>query len=72
MVWVWWFLALKEIQKQLTLFPPFLLSSALLAYTAIIMHPDQTAPLGAVWSGFLVLATMVKVFLSAFEYMQQT
>ena len=55
-------------------FPAILLSSAyaLLAYIANIMHPDQTAPLGAVWSGFIVLATMVKVFLSAFEYMQQT
>ena len=34
------------------------------------MDPVQTAPLGAVLSGFIVFASMVKVFWSAFEYMQ--
>ena len=36
------------------------------------MDPDQTAPTGAVWSGFIVFAAMVTVFWSAFEYIQQT
>ena len=34
------------------------------------MDPDQTAPLEAVWSGFLVL--MPQVVWRAFEYMLQT
>ena len=32
--------------------------------------PDQTA-LGAVWSGFMVFASMIKLVWSAFEIMQQ-
>ena len=35
------------------------------------MDPDQTAPLGAVWSGFIVFASIMKLVWSAFEYRQQ-
>ena len=44
----------------------------LVAYIANNMDPDQTAPLGAVWSGLIVFASMIKLVLSAYEYMQQT
>ena len=37
-----------------------------------LLNPDQTAPQGAVWSGFIVFASMVKLLWSAFEYMQRT
>ena len=43
-----------------------------IAYIANNVHPDQTAPLGAVWSGFIVFVIMVKLFWSVIEYMQQT
>ena len=43
----------------------------LVAYIANNKNPDQTETFGAVWSGFIVFASMIKVFLSAFEYMQQ-
>ena len=33
----------------------------LVAYIANIMDPDQTAPLGAVWSGFILFAPVMKV-----------
>ena len=29
-------------------------------YIANIMNPDQTAPEGAIWSGFMVFASMIK------------
>ena len=35
------------------------------------MNPDQIAPLGAVLSGFMVFASMLKVSLSIFEYLLQ-
>ena len=35
------------------------------------MDPDQTAPLGAVWSGYIVFVSMAKVYRRAFEYTQQ-
>ena len=35
-------------------------------------NPDQTTPLEAVWSKFIVFASKVKTLRSAFEYMQQT
>ena len=35
------------------------------------MDADQTASLEVVWSGFKVLASVIKFVLSAFEYMQQ-
>ena len=35
------------------------------------MYQDQTAPKGAVWSGFILFASMVEVFCRAFECMQQ-
>ena len=35
------------------------------------MDPDQTAPLGAVWSGFIVFAYMIKLVLTAFEHVQE-
>ena len=44
------------------------------AYIANYMDPDQTAPVGAVWSGFIVFASMIKISLieATFEYIQQT
>ena len=39
------------------------------AYIANTMDPDQIAPIGAVWSGFILFALMVKIFSSAFGYM---
>ena len=51
----------------------------LVANIAKNIDPDQTAPIrsrltdqGAVWSGFMVFASTVNVFWSAYEYMQQT
>ena len=35
------------------------------------MNPDQTAPLGAVWIGFICFASKMKVVWSVFEDMQQ-
>ena len=35
------------------------------------MVPDQTAPLGVVWSGFIMFASVAKVLRSVSEYMQQ-
>ena len=35
------------------------------------IYPDQTAPLGAVWSGYYVFASVIKLVCSAFRYMQQ-
>ena len=35
----------------------------LVAYIANTMNPDQTAPLGAVWSGFVVFAFKNKIIL---------
>ena len=46
--------------------------NTLVAYIANNMDPDQTAPLGAVWSGFVVFVSKTKVVWTAFEYMQQT
>ena len=37
----------------------------LVAYLASNMDPDQTAPFGAVWSGFIVFASMVKLTIVA-------
>ena len=34
-------------------------------YLGSTMYPDQTAPLGAVGSGFIVLASMIEVVSSA-------
>ena len=66
----------------LIIFPPFMTivvyslicSFFLEACIANNMEPDQTAPIGAVWSGFIVFASMIKstVVWSAYEYMQQT
>ena len=39
---------------------PLIYLSTLIAYIANNMDPDQTAPLGAVWSWFIVFAYMVK------------
>ena len=39
----------------------------LVACIANNMDPDKTAPLGAVWSGFIVFASIVK----GIKYMQQ-
>ena len=36
------------------------------------MDPDQTAPKGAVWSGFIVFASEIKLIWNAVDYMQQT
>ena len=44
----------------------------MVAYIANTMDPDQTAPLGTVWSEYIVFASMDNVFWSAFENMQQT
>ena len=38
-------------------------SHSLVAYIANNMDPDQTAPLGAVWSGFLVFASGIEISL---------
>ena len=43
-----------------------------MAYIANTIDPGQTAPCGAVWTGFKVFASMFKVSLSEFEFMQQT
>ena len=43
----------------------------LVAYIANNMNPDQTAPSGAVWSGFIVFASVIKLVWSTFECMQQ-
>ena len=48
-----------------------LLFYVLMAYIANSMDPDETAPLGAVLSGFTVFASMIKLVWSAFEFMQQ-
>ena len=60
--------------KNLTLFPPFVVFSliylcTLVAYIANNMNPDETAPLGAVWLGLRVIASMLKLAWSVFEYM---
>ena len=55
----------QEIEED---FPPFLTIvvcslvclCTLIAYIANNMDPDQTAPVGAVWSWFIVFASMVK------------
>ena len=33
----------------------------MVVYIVNNMNPDQTAPLGAVWSGFIVFASLIKV-----------
>ena len=56
---------------SLTLFLPFTANVVcsvvclciLVAYIANNMNPDQTAPLGAVWSGCIVFASKVKLIL---------
>ena len=47
-------------------------SCSLIAYIANNMNQVHTAPLGAVWSGFLLFAFMLKVLWNAFQYIQQT
>ena len=64
---------LTFFKVELTIFPPLTTivvcsSSTLEAYIANNMDPDQTAPIGAVWSGFIVFASIIKVV----WYMQQT
>ena len=49
-----------------------LLSNLLINVLAIKMDPDQTAPFGALWSGFKLVASLKNRFRSALEYMQQT
>ena len=62
---------LFQFHHWLTLFPPvtsfvicflYCLCSQV-AYIANNMDPDHTAPLGAVWSGFIVFAPMIKLSL---------
>ena len=43
-----------------------------MAYIANTIDPGQTVPLRAVWTGFKVFASMLKVSLREFEFMQQT
>ena len=42
------------------------------AFNTNNIEADQVAQLGEAWSGFIVFASMVKAFCSAFEFMQQT
>ena len=69
--WVWGKLLRKLPRpycEQLTRFPPItiiVVCSLICVYTfdayiANNMDPDQTAPFGAVWSGFIVFASMIK------------
>ena len=55
----------KCLQKDDINFNPFptsyvVCSYSLVAYIANTMDPDQTAPKGAVWSGSIVFASMIK------------
>ena len=56
----------KWKQQQLESLPYFHLSqqmtsAMLVAHITNDMYPDQTSPIGAVWSGFIVFASMTKV-----------
>ena len=49
-------------------------SSASLSKTSVAksVDPDQTAPLGAVWSGYTLFVCMPKLDIDVIIYMQQT
>ena len=36
------------------------------------VHPDQTAPIGAVWSGSILFASILKSSVMLGNYLQQT
>ena len=40
----------------------------LLIYIANNMDPNQTAPKGAVWLGYIVFVSLIKLVWSVFEY----
>ena len=71
---------IKLVVPALSIFPLFMTIVAwsqvcpwtLMAYIANSMDTDQTARLGAVWSGFILFASIIKLDRNAFEYIHQT